>query len=119
MSSFTNTLSAFKPVKPHYFEVIDFKTQNIFADVVLNSPSPIENIKIKSPCPATVVIKERKTKKYWTNEQKKIAVEKARVLGLSKATKFLQLNYPTAFADLSPSTLQYWIHKSKVATSTL
>ena len=61
----------------------------------------------------TVQMKERKSKKYWTTEQKKLAVEKAKELGLSKATKYLQLYCPQIFSDLSPSTLQYWIHKSK------
>ena len=65
---------------------------------------------VKTP---SVAVKERKSKKYWTTEQKKLAVEKAKELGLSKATKYLQMYCPQIFSDLSPSTLQYWIHKTK------
>ena len=56
---------------------------------------------------------KRKTKKFWTNEQKQFALEKSKTLGLSKTTKNLKKNYPLIFGDLSPSTLQYWMYKNK------
>lgn len=74
------------------------------------SPLPNQIPISKTP---TVPVKERKSKKYWTTEQKKLAVEKAKEMGLSKATKYLQMCCPQIFCDLSPSTLQYWIYKSK------
>ena len=41
------------------------------------------------------------------------ALEKAKILGLSKATRTLQNEMPSIFGDLSPSTLQYWIQKER------
>ena len=55
----------------------------------------------------------KKEKKYWSFEQKRFAVEKARLIGLTKAAKFLQITMPETYGDLSPSTLQYWIKKDR------
>ena len=55
----------------------------------------------------------KKEKKYWSFEQKRFAVEKARLIGLIKAAKFLQISMPETYGDLSPSTLQYWVKKDR------
>ncbi|BFU20003.1 hypothetical protein EHI8A_108990 [Entamoeba histolytica HM-1:IMSS-B] len=106
----SNYLSVFKPSDIRSYKIIDSKINE--PTVILSSPPPLEVVKEKSAKPITTVIKERKTKKYWSTEQKKLAVEKAKILGLSKATKYLQVTYPGIYSDLSPSTLQYWIHKN-------
>lgn len=52
-----------------------------------------------------------RTKRYWSPELKCLAVAKAKIFGLSKATRMLQCESPSVFGELSPSTLQYWVKK--------
>ena len=95
----------------YYQHVQEYKNQNF---IVNQSPTFSDSTqKIIISRTPSVTIKERKTKKYWTTEQKLFAVEKSKELGLSKTTKYLQKTLPHIYADLSPSTLQYWIYKNK------
>ena len=55
----------------------------------------------------------KREKKYWSPEMKRIALQRAHIFGLSKATRYLQQENPAVFGDLSPSTLQYWIQKER------
>ncbi|ELP93664.1 hypothetical protein EIN_005650 [Entamoeba invadens IP1] len=102
-------MSVFKPANKAYYEV------KAFADFLTIGQSPIpKTVIIQSPSPSfykPTLPKIPRTKKKWTVQHKKEAVKKAREIGLTKATRFLQKNYPETFCDLSPSTLQYWIQK--------
>ena len=55
----------------------------------------------------------KKEKKYWSFKQKQFAVAKARLIGLTKAAKFLRITDPETYGDLSSSTLQYWVKKDR------
>ena len=105
-------MSAFKPCNPTYYEVINpFVLRE---DIVARSPYNGDSFCSSTPKPIKVKCKTTKReKKYWSPELKAIALEKAKVLGLSKATRTLQNEMPSIFGDLSPSTLQYWIQKER------
>ncbi|KAL7712754.1 Homeobox domain-containing protein [Entamoeba marina] len=106
-------MSAFIPVNPTLYYV--FHSYDFTDNFVAATPSPsFFSEKEKSPRPVRVVAtKQRSGKKYWSPEQKKQAIKKAKLFGLSKATRFLQNEFPSTFGDLSPSTLQYWVQKDK------
>ena len=105
-------MSAFKPANPAYYEVV--YPFVIREDLVIHSPYNHDSFCASTPKPIKVKCKPTKReKKYWSPEQKQIALEKAKVLGLSKATRTLQNEMPNIFGDLSPSTLQYWIQKER------
>ena len=55
----------------------------------------------------------KKEKKYWSFQQKQFAVTKARLIGLTKAAKYLRITNPETYGDLSPSTLQYWVKNDR------
>ena len=112
----STNLSVFKPVAKHCYSV-EYNCDNYSNDYVVGrTPTLEEEVVVekveKSPKPIRNVVVQRKTKKFWSIEQKKFAVEKAKLFGLSRATKYLQINIPQIYGDLSPSTLQYWIQKS-------
>ena len=97
--------SAFTVCDPNSYEIITCDRC-----VISNSPVPSLQTVSKSPKPVKVMVqKKKKTKKFWSNEQKNYALEVARELGLSKGARFLQATDPSSFGDLSTSTLQYWI----------
>ncbi|ELP92131.1 hypothetical protein EIN_380780 [Entamoeba invadens IP1] len=104
-------MSAFTPVNKELYSVIESIIMNEF--VVSRTPS--SEVCCKSPKPVKVIPMKlkRREKKYWSPEQKKIAISRASVLGLSKATRMLQNEMPSIFGDLSPSTLQYWVQKQR------
>ena len=104
-------LSVFKPSNKRFYQVTDFtkKKEEMYKPTV--SSTPIVSLKIaQSPSPNSAM-KMKRIKKKWNATLKKIAVAKAKEIGLTKATRFLQVTYPNEYAELSPSTLQYWIQK--------
>ena len=110
------SLSCFTPCKPSFYTVIDYSTvQNDYT--VSATPLFSSSIISKSPNPNKIdtkpvnINKTQRMKKKWSLQLKKIAVAKAKEIGLTKATRFLQINYPNEYSELSPSTLQYWIQK--------
>ncbi|EMS16901.1 hypothetical protein KM1_143140 [Entamoeba histolytica HM-3:IMSS] len=109
------SISVFKPCRKEMYSIVYGKSTNLnltvcpspmSKTVVIQSPSPMDFKKSTIPVPRV-----SRLKKKWNNELKRVAVTKAKEIGLTKATRFLQLNYPTEFGELSPSTLQYWIQK--------
>ncbi|ELP95114.1 hypothetical protein EIN_254980 [Entamoeba invadens IP1] len=104
MTSYT---SAFKPVKNNLYTISTFKPLVGTFSAFRKTPSPNETL-VKFPKGDI----NKTSKKYWTNEQRCFAVAKSKILGLSKATKFLQMIHPSVYGDLSRSTLQYWIKKA-------
>ena len=124
------TESAFKPSNKRYYQVITYpthtqlqqqiqQTQTVYHQIPTISSTPVMRMKIaQSPAPKSFSASPEKTtrnKKKWSNQLKKIAVAKAKEIGLTKATRYLQLHYPNEYSELSPSTLQYWIHKCTTA----
>ncbi|BFU24639.1 hypothetical protein EHI8A_173450 [Entamoeba histolytica HM-1:IMSS-B] len=99
-----SSMTVFEPTTPWKYEVI-FGPSNDF--LYKKNPS----VKVKNPSPPNS--SGKKTKKYWSFEQKMFAVEKVRLIGLTKAARFLQVTEPETYGDLSPSTLQYWIKQTK------
>ena len=109
--------SVFTPVHPSMYEVIDASLPTV--TVVPKSPSPSVAIPpiasspfAPSPMKPAAVFRPPRVKRQWSQPLKDIAVQKAREIGLTRATRYLQNNYPAVFRDLSPSTLQYWMHKA-------
>ena len=54
--------------------------------------------------------KVKPKKKRWLQAVKMNAVRKCQMYGLSKAVKMLIEENPEQYKDLTPSTLQYWVH---------
>ncbi|KAL7715371.1 Uncharacterized protein QTN25_006997 [Entamoeba marina] len=57
-----------------------------------------------------VLRKTASKKKRWSQAVKMKAVRKFHELGLTKAVRYLTKINPEQFKDLTPSTLQYWVH---------
>ena len=55
--------------------------------------------------------KKKNKKKKWSEEIKTIAVEKALQLGVTHAIDLLSAEDSATYAQLSPSTLQYWVNQ--------
>ena len=108
-----NPLSVFQPSNPMSYSVITY-SQGIEITV---PKSPDSNDYVCSSSPKLIrrlyYKPIKREKKYWSPALKQIALQKAHLLGLSKATRCLQLENPAIFGDLSPSTLQYWIQKER------
>ena len=108
MNIFKKFMSVFKPVDKSMYEII-------FNEIISATPKPEEFVirdkSSKSVKPISP--RQKKQKKYWSPVQKLHAIEVAKQMGLSKATRYLQVHFPENFADLSPSTLQYWIVKDR------
>ena len=108
-----NSLSVFHPSHPQSYEVITYptiETLTVPRSPVLNETVCSSSPKLFRPLYYKPIKRE---KKYWSPQLKRIALQKAHLLGLSKATRCLQLENPAIFGDLSPSTLQYWIQKER------
>ena len=114
-------LSAFKPSNKRYYQVTDFTVKEEEKEITpqIISTTPVMRLKItQSPTPRSVSCTPDtgpRSKKKWNEQLKKIAVAKAKEIGLTKATRFLQIHFPNEYSDLAPSTLQYWIQKAEVA----
>ncbi|EDR25819.1 hypothetical protein EDI_030570 [Entamoeba dispar SAW760] len=107
-------MSIFKPVERSLYEVIIYNEPS----VIQSTPSPIieipESRVIKTPKIVKAIIpKKGKGKRFWSPEEKAFAIEKAKLIGLSKAARVLQNDYCNIYGDLSPSTLQYWVSRDK------
>ena len=112
------SMSAFKPSNKFYYQVTHFRQFEQKEQPAKVSSTPVARVLIaQSPSPRSVLKaspnKPRSSKKKWSSTLKKIAVAKAKEIGLTKATRYLQVNYPKEFAELAPSTLQYWIQKAQ------
>ncbi|GAB1222245.1 hypothetical protein ENUP19_0099G0041 [Entamoeba nuttalli] len=107
-------LSVFKPVERSLYEVTIYNEPT----VIHSTPSPIIEISesrvIKTPKIVKATMpKKGKGKRFWSPEEKAFAIEKAKLIGLSKAARVLQNDYCNVYGDLSPSTLQYWVSRNK------
>ncbi|ELP86464.1 hypothetical protein EIN_032550 [Entamoeba invadens IP1] len=108
-------LSAFVVADSSTYSVVDNPSPE--CSVVTESPAPSlqseRDIKLiyslTKPCLEKVNLPKKKH--HWNDYERQIAIRKAKEMGLTKATRFLQTSLPTLFAGLSASTLQYWIRK--------
>ncbi|KAL7719289.1 Uncharacterized protein QTN25_003655 [Entamoeba marina] len=94
--------SAFKPVKNYdnfkfYWGYQEFKPSNSYDANGCCSSSEVQKTK----------------KRRWGLDQKIIAVNTAKAMGVTAAITFLLKNNYEEYCGLSISTLQYWIRQSK------
>ena len=100
-------LSVFKPVR------------NIFSYQIIFNSDYVDRSEDKKPAKSeTETIqnsseKKEPTKRKWTMEDRIMAVNMTKKLGVTKTISFLTLTQPERFGKLSTSTLQYWINQSK------
>lgn len=105
------SLSVFKPVR------------NIFSYQITFNSDYIDNSEEKKPNKSTdsetiqksseKIEKKEPNKRKWTMEDRIMAVNMTKKLGVTKTISFLTLTEPERFGKLSTSTLQYWINQSK------
>ncbi|ELP93383.1 hypothetical protein EIN_057980 [Entamoeba invadens IP1] len=112
-------MSAFVPSPPESYKVDSFfelvPTTPTITPVV--SATPLNKTQdFTKPKLYKQLTRSTRGKKSWTTEQKEYAMEKAQLLGLTKATRFLQIQNQEVYGDLSPSTLQYWLQHTKTQT---
>ena len=114
--------SVFTPVNKNLYQIIQHSTEETDSLIVSSTPSIntsfIEMISSKQndmkPKRVKVIKKEQlKGKKFWSVEEKIFAIQKAQLMGISKALRLLQNEFPQIYGDLSPSTIQYWVSKCK------
>ncbi|KAL7714363.1 Uncharacterized protein QTN25_008139 [Entamoeba marina] len=110
-----NSMSVFLPCD-HSLYVVESNPNIDYGVTIGQSPANLSFV-VQSPSPSSIKQvtspKHRvsRTKKRWTLQLKMEAVTKAKEIGLTKATRYLQNAYPESYGELSPSTLQYWIQK--------
>ena len=101
------SLSVFKPCNKSLYKIETSNYQSTDKDdVIRQSPLYLKQYSLKPK-----KNKKKKYKKRWNSNLKEIAIEKAKEVGLTKATRYLQMTYPSEFAELCASTLQYWLQK--------
>lgn len=117
-------MSVFRPVNKELYQVIHNVSEESVSVVVSRTPMSFGSFESKSPIPqpnkemkpkiVKVIKREKqKEKKFWSVEEKVFAIQKAEMIGISKALRWLQNEYPQVYGDLSPSTIQYWVSKCK------
>ncbi|EKE39686.1 hypothetical protein ENUP19_0154G0015 [Entamoeba nuttalli] len=122
-----HTMSVFVPVPHGKYQIVTNENNtntNSFSSLPTTptiSSTPSTNITTNSLIkPKKYIVqlsKSFRSKKNWKYNQKVFAIKKASELGLTKAIKFLQIQYPEVYEDLSLSTLQYWIQHIKNSNS--
>ena len=118
-------MSVFTPVDKSLYQVYFSCTEVIEQTLILKTPSPFMSLladceiekQMQSPkTPKKVKVIKRSSKnekKSWSDEERTYAVQKAMQIGIAKALRILQNEYAPIYADLSPSTLQYWVAKHR------
>ena len=122
--------SVFTPVDKQTYQILfSFKhNENEIKDYIPETPSPFQSLLIeceenkernifnnqmKQPKRVNALKKTKNSKRMWTNEEKSYAIQKALQIGIAKALRILQNEYSLIYSDLAPSTLQYWVARSK------
>ncbi|KAL7718943.1 Uncharacterized protein QTN25_003888 [Entamoeba marina] len=109
------SMSAFVPCDNSFY-LVQYNTHSDGFMTIGQSPTPLSLV-TQSPSPSNLKLvslpnyRVPRTKRRWSLRLKMEAVAKAKEIGLTKATRFLQNTYPESYGELSPSTLQYWIQK--------
>ena len=114
--------SCFKPVSHSEYQIVWFQRERK-VNTIPKTPSPMQRSiessddkihQMKKPEMIKVEsIHKIKKRKNWTSEERSFAIQKGLFMGIAKALRMLHSQYPLIYSDLSPSTLQYWVAKSK------
>ena len=94
-----NIWTVFKPCRKDFYEVIEGFHEEKDITSITESVSRSHNQEGK-----------KAIRRKWKKEEKEMAIQIGKKMGLSKATRYLQ-KMPQ-FKELCPSTLYYWIKTS-------
>ena len=116
--------SVFTPVDKEMYQVILSCKESIENTFIPATPSPFQSLladceeskekQVKQPQRVKVMKQTKKnSKRNWSDEERNYAVQKALQIGIAKALRILQNEYALIYADLAPSTLQYWVARTR------